>query len=120
MEYFNTLPYRVFARVDEKGRIISVNSDAFIADTTGWVEIDSGYGDKYHHAQGNYMPGPLMDEHGRCRYKMVYGKPVERSQEEIDGDYTPPKTTPTTDQRLTALEASTNDIILMLADMIGG
>ena len=113
-------PYRVFAHVDEAGRVTAIDSSAFVQDTDGWVEIDSGLGDRYHHAQGNYLQRPLMDERGLYRYKLVYGKIVERSQKEIDGDYTPPTPTPTTDQRLTALESSTDDIILMLAEMIGG
>lgn len=113
-------PYKVLVRVDAAGRMLEINSSAFVKDTGGWVEIDSGWGDRYHHAQGNYLPGPLMDARGLCRYKLVYGKPVEREPEEIDGDYTPPTPTPTTDQRLTVLESSTDDIILMLADMIGG
>ena len=113
-------PYKVLVRVDDEGRVVEINSEAFVANRDEWIEIDSGYGDKYHHAQGNYLPRPLMNERGLYRYKLVYGKIVERTQKEIDGDYTPPTPTPTTDQRLTALESSTDDIILMLAEMIGG
>lgn len=111
---------KVLVRVDDAGRVVEINSDAFVTDSGGWVEIDSGRGDKYRHAQGNYLPRPLRDARGLFRYKLVYGKPVERTPEEIEGDYTPPEIRPTTDQRLTTLEESTDDIILMLADMIGG
>lgn len=55
---------KVYAKADEDGRVIAINSDAFLTDTTGWVEIDHGTGDKYHHAQGNYLPGQLMDWRG--------------------------------------------------------
>ena len=113
-------PYKVLARVDASGRVVAINSSAFITETDGWTEIDNGWGDKYHHAQGNYLPRPLMDVRGVPRYKFVYGKIVERTQDEIDADYMPPKPIPTTEQRLTKLESSTDDIILMLADMIGG
>ena len=113
-------PYKVLARVDDEGRVVEINSGAFVANRNGWIEIDSGYGDKYHHAQGNYLPTPLIDERGLYRYKLVYGKIVERTQDEIDADYTPPQPPTTVEQRLTALESSTDDIILMLADMIGG
>lgn len=119
-EILQEQPYKVLVRVDDAGRVVAINSSAFVTDTDVWVEIDSGWGDKYHHAQGNYLPQPLMDERGLCRYKLVYGKIVERSRDEIDADYTPPQTTPTVEQRLTVLESSTDDIILMLADMIGG
>ena len=113
-------PYIVYVKVDESNRVTSINSSAFLADVTGWTEIDSGYGDKYHHAQGNYFDKPLCDERGIYRYKLVDGKPVERTQEEMDADYTPPEVKPTTEQRVDTLEVTTNDIILMMADLIGG
>ena len=112
--------FTVYAIVDEYDRILDVNSDAFLADTTGWVEIDRGDGDKYHHAQGNYLPKPKRDERGVLRYKRVDGKVVERTQEEMDSDYTPPEQKPTTEQRVDALETTTDDIILMMAELIGG
>lgn len=113
-------PYKVLVRVDDAWRVVAINSSAFITDTGGWVEIDSGWGDKYHHAQGNYMPGPLMDERGIYRYKLVDGKPMERTAEEMDADYTPTEQRPTTEQRVDALETTTDDIILMMAEIIGG
>ena len=113
-------PYKVLVRVDDAGRVVEINSSAFVTDTEGWVEIDSGCGDRYHHAQGNYLTGPLMDERGIYRYKLVDGKPIERTQEEMDADYTPPEQKPTTEQRVDALETTTDDIILMMAEIIGG
>lgn len=113
-------PYKVLVRVDSAGRVAEINSSAFVQDASGWVKIDEGYGDSYHHAQGNYLDGPLMDERGVYRYKMVDGKPAERTQEEMDGDYTPPEQRPTTEQRVDALETTTDDIILMMAELIGG
>ena len=119
-EIMQEQPYKVLVRVDAAGRVLEINSDAFITEMGGWIEIDIGFGDRYHHAQGNYLPGPLMDERGVYRYKLVDGKPVERTAEEMDGDYTPPEQRPTTEQRVDALETTTDDIVLMLADMIGG
>lgn len=113
-------PYIVYVKVDESNRVTSINSSAFLADVIGWTEIDSGYGDKYHHAQGNYFDKPLCDERGICRYKLVNGRPVERTQEEMDADYTPTEIKPTTEQRVDALETTTDDIILMMAELIGG
>ena len=55
----------------------AVNSSAFLTDTTGWVEIDSGYGDKYYHAQGNYFKKPVRTYGGKCRYKFVDGQVIE-------------------------------------------
>lgn len=98
-------PYIVYAKLDEENRITSVNSSTFLADTTGWMEIDSGYGDKYHHAQGNYFPQPIIDERGVYRYKLADGKAVERTQEEMEADYTPPEIKPTDAERISKLES---------------
>ena len=79
-------PYIVYVQTDDQNRIISVNSSAFLADVNGWTEIDRGVGDKYHHAQGNYFTKPIIDERGVFRYKMVDGEPIERSQDDMNGD----------------------------------
>ena len=94
-------PYIVYVKMDDANCITAVNSSAFLPDTDGWIEIDSGYGDRYHHAQGNYFPKPIMDERGIYRYKLEDGKPVERTQEEMDADYAAlPEPEPTTEELL--------------------
>ena len=109
-------PYRVLVRVDDAGRVNAVNSDAFV-DGEGWAQIDEGYTDKYHHAQGNYFPQPIMDERGICRYKLVDGKPVERTQEEMDADYVVPEPKPSTDERVAQLEAQNETLLECLLEM---
>ena len=47
-------------------------------------------------------------------------KMIERTKDEMDADYTPPEQRPTTEQRVDALETTTDDIILMMAEIIGG
>ena len=116
IEQHNPHPYEVYVSADPAGRIYAVNSSAFIFDTKGWVKIDEGYGDRYHHAQGNYLPGPLMDERGILRYKLEDGQPVERTQEEMDADYTPPVPAPTAEERMTEIESA----LIELAAMLGG
>ena len=98
-------PYKVLVRVDDAGRVVAINSSAFLQDADGWTEIDSGYGDKYHHAQGNYFDKPLYDERGIYRYKLADGKAVERTQEEMDADYVPPEVKPTDAERISKLES---------------
>ena len=97
--------YIVYIRVDDADRVVAVNSSAFLQDTDGWVQIDSGHGDRYHHAQGNYFDKPLCDERGIYRYKLVDGKPMERTQEEMDADYVPPEVKPTDAERISQLES---------------
>lgn len=96
-------PYRVLVRTDDAGRLVEINSSAFVADPDGWTEIDSGYGDRYHHAQGNYLPGPLTDDRGVYRYRLADGAVVERTQAEMDADYTPPEPAPTAQELLDAM-----------------
>lgn len=101
--------YIVYVQTDHMGRITAVQSSAFLPDPTGWIEIDSGSGDRFHHAQGNYFGKPLHDERGICRYKLTNGQPVERTQGEMDADYTPPETTDE-NARLDALEKAVSAI----------
>ena len=44
----------------------------------------------------------------------------ERDREEIEADYRPPERKMTTEERVDALEGTTDDIILMMAELIGG
>ena len=83
--------YAVYARVDGENRIVEVGSDAFLTDLTGWVKIDEGRGDRFRHAQNNYLPGPLTDERGLYRYRLESGEAVERTQDEMDADFAPPE-----------------------------
>ena len=73
--------YIVFAKVDENGVITAINSSAFV-DGIGWTEIDRGEGDRFHHAQGNYLEHGLTGDDGIYNYKLVDGIPVLRSDDE--------------------------------------
>ena len=99
-------PYRVYVQTDERGRITAVNSSAFVGDDWG-TEIDQGYGDQYHHAQGNYFPQPIYTEDGIPRYKLEGGQAVERTEEEIEADRAAlPEPEPTTEERLDNIESA--------------
>lgn len=120
-------PFGVLIQTDGKNRVTAINSSRF-ADGDGWIQIDEGYGDKYHHAQNNYLPKPLTDERGVYRYKLVDGLVAQRTQAEMDADFdalpAPPMTTEervnNVEQRTDALESANDDLILMMADLIGG
>lgn len=62
----------VFAQINEDGFITAVNSSIFLKDTTGWIKIDEGFGDRFAHAQTLYFDKPLSDELGN--YTIKYGK----------------------------------------------
>ena len=71
--------YEVFVKIDEFGTVIGINSSAFLSDTRGWIKIDEGMGDKYHHAQNNYLDKPLYELTGSgvvYNYKLVDGEVV--------------------------------------------
>ncbi len=38
-ETTNFPPYKVLVRVDDAGRVVEINSSAFITDTDGWTEV---------------------------------------------------------------------------------
>lgn len=99
------MEYIVYVRPNESGYITDVNSSAFLTDSTGWVEIDRGYGDRYHHAQGNYFPESIYTDGGAYRYKLVDGEVVECTAEEIakQEEALKPVPAPTTDDVLNAL-----------------
>lgn len=115
-------PYIVYIKTGDANRITAVNSSAFLPDTTGWTQIDEGYGDKYHHAQDNYFPQPIITDGGAYRYKLVDGQPVECTAEEIAAqeEALKPVPTPSLENRVEVLESTTDDMILLMADLIGG
>lgn len=73
--------YKVYVRTDSGGIITDINSSAFISGD-GWTEVDCGEGDRFHHAQGNYLEAGLTDGDGLYNYKLVGGVLVLRSDEE--------------------------------------
>ena len=96
---------RVYVQTDETGRVLRLEGEYSLpADLAGWVKIDEGFGDKYALAQSHYLDKPLYDG-AVPRYKLVDGKAVERTAEEIEADKAKlPKPAPTTTERVTSLE----------------
>ena len=117
--------YDVYIRVDNKNRIFSVDSSAFLTDAAGWILIDTGSDYKHHHAQVAFFEKPLEDERGIKRYKteLIADAPereayciyeyqdeqwgvYERTQEEMDADWVEPVPVPDPTERIAALEAA--------------
>lgn len=75
--------YKVYVSVQD-GYITSINSDIFLSEEEidTMTEIDKGQGDKYAHAQSQYLEKGLVDEHGRYNYKFVDGKAIEVTEVE--------------------------------------
>ena len=77
---------RVYVQTDSESRVLRLEGEYSLpADLAGWVKIDEGFGDKYALAQSHYLDKPLYDG-AIPRYKLVDGKVVERTAEEIEAD----------------------------------
>lgn len=75
--------YKVYVSLQD-GYITSINSEIFLSEEemSTMTEIDKGQGDKYAHAQNQYLEKELIDEHGRYNYKYVEGKVIEVEEAE--------------------------------------
>ena len=108
--------YKVYAHLDSAGNITAVHSSAFLDDHTDWTLIDEGTGDRYHHAQGHYLPDGLHTSDGIPRYHWDGTQVIQRTKEEIEEDRAAipaPPVSPT--------NAELMDAILELAElMLGG
>lgn len=77
---------RVYVQTDSESRVLRLEGEYSLpADLTGWTKIDEGSGDRFSLAQSHYLDKPLYDG-AVLRYKLVNGKVVERTAEEIEAD----------------------------------
>ncbi len=116
---------KVYVLPDSHGYITRIDGGytvGNIKDPENWVLIDEGFGDRYNLCQGNYFPLPIRTMGGAYRYKMVDGKSVECTAEEIAAqeEALQPVPSPTLEDRVETLETTTDDMILLMADLIGG
>lgn len=78
---------KVYARTDDKNRLLDINSEVYLSEFDGWTEIDQGTEyPKYIHAQRNYLEKPLLTPEGLCRYKLENGCVAERTLQELEED----------------------------------
>lgn len=78
---------KVYVRTDSASRILRCEGGYTTpANLDGWTKIDEGTGDRYNLCQSHYFTGGLYTQDGIPRYKLVDGKPVERTEEEIQAD----------------------------------
>lgn len=105
---------KVYVKTDSNSVITEINSDVFLDSVEEFTMIDEGNGDKYVHAQGNYLEHGLIDECGRYNYKLYDGLVVELQEAEKDVLF-PKDTTkkPTTEERISVMEDAVQELILM-------
>lgn len=112
---------RVYVQTDSESRVLRLEGEYSLpANLDGWTKIDEGNGDKYALAQSHYLAKSLFDG-AVLRYKLVAGKVVERTADEIEADKAAlPKPEPTAEDdtnammvdheyRLTLLELGLNE-----------
>lgn len=94
--------YKVYVSLQD-GYITSINSEIFLSqdEIETMTEIDKGQGDKYAHAQSQYLEKGLVDEQGRYNYKFVDGKVVEIAEEDKP-TIEEPKAEPTEQEKINA------------------
>ena len=94
--------YKVYVSLSD-GYITSINSEIFLSqeEIQTMKEIDQGQGDKYAHAQNQYLEKELVDEHGRYNYKFINGKVVEVAEADKP-TIEEPKAVPTEQEKINA------------------
>lgn len=76
--------YKVYVKLNKDKCITLIDSEIFLTneEIQGMTNIDEGEGDKFVHAQSQYLEKGLIDEYGRYNYKFTEGKIVEISEDE--------------------------------------
>lgn len=94
--------YKVYVSL-QNGYITSINSEIFLSEKEiqTMTEIDQGQGDKYAHAQSQYLEKGLVDERGRYNYKFADGKVVEVAEADKP-TIEEPKAEPTEQEKINA------------------
>ena len=83
MEEYIEEPIRVYVETNAEGYITKVFSSDFEQPKETSIFIDSGFGDRFRHAQNQYFDTPLLDEKGNyvIKYSAKDDKNVENSAE---------------------------------------
>ena len=110
---------KVYVLIDDKKCITKCDGGYTPpSDLSGWILIDEGIGDKYNLCQSHYFDKPIYTVDCVPRYKLVDGKAVERTSEEIEADKPKPqKPQPTVEQlqeQLTQTQLALTEIYEMM------
>ena len=114
--------YLVYIKMDDGGNIIEVNSSAFLSDVSAWMKVDDGCGDKYHHAQGNYLEKGIVDSDGCYNYQYINGAIVERTSDDKQAELVSRQPALlSTDEKIELSEArSLTNAFELIMEMLGG
>lgn len=111
---------KVYVKLDSNNCIIEIASSIQNIDTSQYIEIDEGIGQKYAHAQNYYLEGkkPLTDLKNRYNYKYIDNKITELTEEEKELLFPveQPQPTETTEDYLMDLDYRVSKIELGLEE----
>lgn len=101
---------KVYIKTNENNIITAINSSIFLNNIEGYIQVDEGIGDKYAHAQGNYLDKSLVDESGRFNYKFENGQILELTEEDKNSLFQKPEPTPSKQEKINSalLEENAN------------
>lgn len=93
---------KVYIKIDTNNCIVDINSSIFLENIKDYIKIDEGYGDKYSHAQGNYLDEGLTDHRGYFNYKYENNEIIKLAEDEKIKLYPPITQQPSEQQVLNA------------------
>jgi hypothetical protein len=105
---------KVYVKTDSNDVITEINSNIFLKSVENYIMIDEGEGDRYAHAQGNYLDKGLIDDYGRYNYKQLDGKAIELTEVEKKALFPP------IEQELSEQERFNAAVLLELAKLKAG
>ncbi|REK59895.1 MAG: hypothetical protein C6W55_00585 [Thermobacillus sp.] len=101
--------YNHYIRLNEAGEVVHGFSDAFEQPQDGDILVLEN-GPRHFH---QVWPWPIVNERGQYISRWIDGQRVERSQEELDAEWSQrPPAPPTIEQRLKAIEELNLGILL--------
>lgn len=100
---------KVYIKTNDKNEIIEINSSIFIDNTNAYILVDEGDGDKYVHAQSNYLQKSLFNKLGKPNFR--YENETIIQNENTDEDFIE-SNNPTQEERIQALESAMLEMVL--------
>ena len=71
----------VYIRVNEDNEVIEIISQDFVTDVSDYILIDSGYGDRFRHAQSQYLEYDIVGDNG---YNYTFDKETKQIVKKLD------------------------------------
>lgn len=67
-DLFSKKIIKIYYKANKDNYVTDIDSEVFLRDTTGWLYLTCGRGDRYVYARTKYLKKPLIDENGNYNY----------------------------------------------------